>query len=608
MAEQIHQGLSFKDNTKQLMRLLKRFKGLVTFIVLFGIGVSLSEGFGVTIVVPLLEGVGGSEISSLPFPFSLISSYFSGMGFKERIQSIAVIMVVIVSFKSFLTYMSSILINRLQQNSIKYYRLLCFNQLLKLKMGYFNLQRLGHIQSLITTRINHVGVLIASGASIISSIFTIALLIIMLFVLSWKMTLLALFLVGLSSFILRGISRKSADAGEASDAAVQNMSTTLLDTLTGMKIIHLFNRQKDIISKFKEDAENYRDTVFRLVRAKDMVKPLFEFTGVASLALVMFAGSFILGNYGKDSMQVLLLFLFIFFRIMPAANAFNSMRVSIIGYWPFLKRTHEFIQKKENLYIKDGSKTFKGLKQSIQMKGLNFSYNSSEKEVLHNISFDISKGLKVGVVGPSGGGKSTLVELLLRFYDPQAGEVLVDGIDLREFEVNSWRRHIGVVSQDTFLFNDTVWANIAFAKPGASEEEIRKAAKRAHAYDFIKELPLGYDTMLGERGVRLSGGQRQRIAIARAILAEPEILVFDEATSSLDTASEWEVQAALDEISLGKTVISIAHRLSTVAGTDKIIVIDKGRIVQQGAHQELLRQEGTYKKLVQLQALGNEHR
>jgi len=608
MGEQLHQRLSFKDNAKQLACLLKQFKGVVILIVFFGIGVSLAEGFGVTIIIPLLEGMGGSEISSLPFPFSVISSYFSGMGFKERIQSIAVLMVIIVSLKSFLTYTNSILINRLQQNSIKYYRLLCFDQLLRLKMGYFNLQRLGHIQSLITTRINHAGVFISSGANIISSIFTIVLLIIMLFALSWKMTLLAILLVGLSSFILKGISRKSADAGQASDTAVQNMSSTLLDTLTGMKIIHLFNRQKDVIFKFSKDVENYKDTVFRLVRVKDMVKPLFEFTGVASLALVMFAGSFILGDHGEDSIQVLLLFLFVFFRIMPAANAFNSMRVSIIGYWPFLKRTHEFIQKKDTLYIKNGSKVFSGLKHNIQMKGLSFSYNSNEREVLHNISFDIPKGLKVGVVGPSGGGKSTLAELLLRFYDPQKGEILIDGIDLREFEVSSWRKCIGVVSQDTFLFNDTVRANIAFAKPEASEEEIHKAVKRAHAYDFIKELPSGYDTMLGERGVRLSGGQRQRIAIARAILAEPEILVFDEATSSLDTASERDVQVALDEISLGKTVISIAHRLSTVAGVDKIIVIDKGCIVQQGAHQELLRREGTYKRLVQLQALGNEYR
>lgn len=608
MAEQIHQELLFKDNAKQLLLLLKRFKGIIILIAFFGIGVSLTEGLGVTIVIPLLGGVGGSEAMPLPYPFNLVSSYFIDMGLKQKIQAIAMLMVVIASLKSFLTYMGNILVNRLQQNSIKYYRMLCFEQLMRFKMGYFNLQRLGHIQSLIITNANHVGVLVGNIGNIVPRLLTIALLLSMLFVLSWRMTILAVALVAVSSFILKSLSHRASVSGKSSDSAVKNLTSTLLDALTGMKTIHLFNREKDVIDRFDNDAEEYRKKVFNLVKVKDLVNPLFEFIAVSSLALVMIVGSFALQHYGAASIQILLVFLFIFFRIMPSANAFNSIRISIIGYWPFLDRIHQFIQEKESLYIPNGNKVFFGLKKIIEIKSLSFQYNDGENVVLSDVSFSIPKGLKIGIVGPSGGGKSTIVELLLRFYDPQKGQVLIDGIDLRELDLNSWRRSIGVVSQDTFLFNDTVWANIAFAKPQASKEEIERAVQRAHVYEFMKELPEGYGTLLGERGVRLSGGQRQRIAIARAILTEPDILIFDEATSALDTESERIVQQALDDIAKGRTVITIAHRLSTVLDADRIFVVSGGCLVQQGTHQELLEQKGVYHRLVHLQALGSDHK
>ncbi len=597
------QTLSTKENIKQIGRFLRRFRGVIILIVVFGIAVSLTESVGVTLVIPLLEGVGGAGSIPLPFPFNQISPYFSEMGLKQRIQVVAILMVIIIALKSFLTYVGNLLINRLHQSSIKYYRMLCFGQLIRLKMGYFNAQRLGNIQSLIVTSADYVGALICSSANIITKVFTIIFLLVMLFLLSWKMTFVAILLVGISSLALKYLSRRSTIAGKASDIAVQNINSTLLDVLTGMKIIHLFNREKDMISKFDGDAEKYRETLFNLYKTRDLAKPLFEFTGVASLALVMIVGSFVLESYGNASLGILLIFLFIFFRIMPLAISFNVMRVSIAGQWPFLTRIHEFIRQKDKLYINNGVRLFSNLKSCIEMRRVNFSYNTNEAIVLDDISCFIPKGLKVGIVGPSGGGKSTIVELLLRFYDPQKGQILIDGIDLRKFDINSWRNYIGVVSQDTFLFNDTVWANIAFAKPEASKAEIEKAVRRAHAYDFIKELPEKYDTILGERGIRLSGGQKQRIAIARAILTEPEILIFDEATSALDTESEQIVQEALDEIARGKTVITIAHRLSTVYDSDIILVLVSGKIIQQGTHKELLQQGGLYNRLVQMQKM-----
>lgn len=597
------QTISTQEHISQIMRLLKRFRGAIILIVVFGIGVSLSESVGITLIIPLLEGSKSAENISLPFPFNQVSDYFADMGLKQKIQAVATLLVIVTTLKSVLIYIANRLINHLHKSSIKYYHMLCFKQLMRLKIGYFNKQKLGQIQALFATNANIVGVLISNCADMITKIVTVIFLLMMLFILSWKMTLVVIVLVGVASLALKYLNARSMIAGKATHQAVQEMNSTLLDVLTGMKIVHLFNRKDDMVEKFENHTEEYRSTLFNLYKTMDLVKPMFEFIGVFSLALIMIVGSFILEGYGGVSLKVLLLFLFIFFRIMPIANVLNVSRVSISGHWPFLTSIHEFLQEKEDLYIKSGEKIFAGLQQGIEMRGIDFSYSSNESLVLRDISFNISKGLKVGIVGPSGGGKSTITELLLRFYDPQKGGIFIDGVDLREFDIVSWRKHIGVVSQDIFLFNDTARVNISFAKPDASEEEVDNAARRAYAYDFIMELPKKYNTMLGERGIRLSGGQKQRIAIARAILANPEILIFDEATSALDTESEQIVQKALNEISKGKTVITIAHRISTILDADMIFVVANGCIIQRATHQQLLEEEGVYKKLVRLQSL-----
>jgi len=283
--------------------------------------------------------------------------------------------------------------------------------------------------------------------------------------------------------------------------------------------------------------------------------------------------------------------------------AFNQARVAVRGDLPSYREVYTFLDPKDKPYISNGTKRIKRLSSSIEFQEVNFKYSSRESAALSNVSFEVKQGQKVGIVGSSGGGKSTIVELLLRFYDPQAGRIIIDGADLKELNLYSWRGCVGVVTQDTFLFHDTVRSNIAYADPEASQADIEAAARQAYAHDFIRQLPQGYDTIVGDRGVLLSGGQKQRIAIARAVLASPDILIFDEATSALDTESEEVVQKALHEVGKGKTVITIAHRLSTVYDSDNIIVLDEGRVVSQGKHSELLAQDGIYKKLVQMQAM-----
>jgi subfamily B ATP-binding cassette protein MsbA len=289
--------------------------------------------------------------------------------------------------------------------------------------------------------------------------------------------------------------------------------------------------------------------------------------------------------------------------MVPAVKAINSLRGSIASCLPALKEIERFFQESREATVVSGRELFRGFKDRIEFRNVHFRYRSDILSVLDGVSFVIKKGMRVGIVGASGSGKSTLVEVLLRFYDPQDGAIKVDNRELKDFDVVSWRKSIGFVPQDIFLFHDTVAANIAFPDPVASQEAIERAAARAYAHEFILSLPLGYNTRVGDRGVLLSAGQRQRVAIARAILNEPEILIFDEATSALDTESEQIIQQAIEEISKGKTVISIAHRLSTVASSDMIIVIDKGKIIESGTPKELLSRDGIYKKFFDLQSM-----
>jgi len=349
--------------------------------------------------------------------------------------------------------------------------------------------------------------------------------------------------------------------------------------------------------------DQYNDVFFKIGKLQVLVGPITEILGGIIVGIIIIVGSFILTNYTNYGLEVLLVFLLAFTRMMNPINVINKTRASFLGDLPYYRDFFNFLEDNDKSLLVNGKKVFDGLNKGLELRNVNFAYNPQERIILNNASFYIPKGKKLGVVGPSGAGKSTLTELFLRFYDPQSGAILVDDCDLRDLEISSWRKKIGVVSQDVFLFNDTVRANIAYAKPEATQEEIDVAARKAFAYDFIQELPQGYDTLLGERGVLLSGGQRQRIAIARAILVNPEIFIFDEATSSLDTTAEKIVQQALDEIGKGKTVITIAHRLSTIFDSDLIVVIDAGQIVEQGTHVELMQKQDLYYSLVKLQTI-----
>ncbi len=586
-----------------LSQILLRHKTLVLRMVFAGVLASLLEGLTLSLIFPLLQTKAPAVIDKLPSLFRQLFAFLFSLSTPERIRIVALSIVAITLFKGWMIYLNNTLAYQLQNHVIKHYRLRCIEKLLQVGMGFLYQQKSGHLQTLVVTHTLTVGKLVGSIGIIVPKLFTVVVLLLMLLALSWKLTIMSLFLVTVASAVLRRLVKKASAAGRELAHADKDLTSAVLDIVTGMKVIRLFNREARMREKFESEATRVNHHYYNLVRIHGSVHPVYEITGVMSLAFILLAGSFVLIASGQG-LESVLTFIIIFFRILSPGLAINQARVHVLGEWAYYEEMVKFLEPAPEVFIKNGTIPFDHLHRGMELRGIRFRYHEKDPWVLAQVSFLIPAGKKVGIIGPSGAGKSTIGELLLRFFDPAEGSILVDGKNLPELDIHSWRRRIGVVTQDTFLFNDTINNNIAFTRPEATKQEIRQAARRAHACDFIEAMPQGYDTLIGERGVRLSGGQRQRIAIARAILNEPEILLLDEATSALDSDSEEIVQKALLEIGQGKTVITIAHRLSTVADSDFLVVLDKGMVVETGTPAELLNKpSGWYRRLVQMQAM-----
>ena len=520
-----------------------------------------------------------------------------------RILALLGVVVVSVNMLSNLfRYLSAYTVECMRTTTLQRMRNDMFDNIIDMNVGYFSEQRKGDIISRITSDVMAVQFCITNTLQVAfrEPFLIIGYLVLMLNI-SWELALFAVFFLPVVGVIIGGIVKRLRHPASRVQEQLGDMVSVLDESLSGIKIIKTYTATEYIRSKFHQINAELSRLMLWMARRQQLASPMSEFLGIAAVAVVLvFGGSLV--TKGTMSAAGFIAFIAAFSQITRPVRAFIDQFANINQGVAAGERIFEVIDAKSHIVDAPDAKPFEGIKSKIEFKNISFSYDSS-REILHDISFEINKGETVALVGASGGGKSTLSELMPRFYDPNSGQILIDGVPVTAFAQESLRARMSLVSQDTVLFNDTIYNNIALGKQGATEQEIVAAAKIANAHDFIVSASEGYNTNIGDRGAKLSGGQRQRLSIARAVLKNPEFLILDEATSALDTESEQLVQQALTRMLKGRTSVVIAHRLSTIQNADKIIVIDEGRIAEQGTHSELIERKGIYAKLIEMQSL-----
>ncbi len=422
-----------------------------------------------------------------------------------------------------------------------------------------------------------------------------------LFYIDWQFALISLVILPVTGLLLGIFGKKMRKASSESNVIVSEISHKFQESLQGITVVKAFNYEDQAIAKFKVSNDAYFGKMMRYLRAATISGPIMELLGgLVLIGIIYMGGKAIFAG----TMSTATFFSFsggFLTAYMPLKNIsnLNSKLQQGLAAW---ERIYQILEEKPAVVVKHETKNIDHLDGKIEFQKVNYKYPSRDTQVLKDLSFTIKPGEVAAFVGPSGSGKTTIIHLLLRFFDPITGRVDIDGHDMLDLDTTDLREHMGLVTQDTILFDDTVYKNITIGRPGATMAEVEEAARAADAHAFITAMPQGYETMLGERGVKLSGGQRQRLAIARAIIKKPKILLLDEATSNLDTASEQSVQAAIERILSGRTVVMVAHRLSTVRNADKIFVLKKGELAETGTHEELLALNGVYKGLYEAQS------
>jgi subfamily B ATP-binding cassette protein MsbA len=446
------------------------------------------------------------------------------------------------------------------------------------------------------------GTVVNSLKAVIKEPFMLIGYFIALFFISAKLTLITLIILPISGFIISYIAISLKKKARKSQETIGRISDILDETLSGMRIIKAFNAINFSKNRFEKEVKNYAEFNISMQKRQALAGPTSEFLGVfVVVAVLLIGGGMILAGNSELDAGRFITFIAIYSQLLVPAKQLSSAFSNVQRGLASAERIFGIIDLKPAITDKSTAKNLEEFKSELSFNDVSFAYG--EEKVLKNININIQKGETIALVGPSGGGKSTLADLIPRFYDPVEGEVQIDGVSLKDITVESIRAKMGIVSQESILFNDTIFNNIAFGKPECTLEEVMQAAKVANAHEFIAQMEGGYEAKIGERGTKLSGGQRQRISIARAILKNPDILILDEATSALDSESEKLVQDALTNLMKNRTSIVIAHRLSTIQEADKIYVMQDGEIIEEGKHENLMEKGGVYKKLIEIQSV-----
>ena len=518
----------------------------------------------------------------------------------ERLYRVSALILLVTLLRTGFTYLGQVYSDICNNSLADRLRKQMFEQLQGLSLSYFAKTRSGELINSITGEIYQISQAFGVTSFFITRGSTLLAYVVSMLLLSWQLTIISVMLFGLLSAGITTLLGRVREASFESSRAAGNYTSVALEFVNGIRTVQAFATQDFERKRFYDASYKLKKAAIKSISASASVEPLAEGGATAILVGILILAFATLIPQGQLQPAVLLTFLFVLFRLMPIVRQVNGARAHISSFQGPLNSIKELLRTDNKPYLLSGEIGFKGLKRAIEFVSVDFGYDA-DNLVLHNVTLTIKKGETTALVGGSGAGKTTLADLIPRFYDPVQGRILIDGIDLPEFEIKSLRKKMAVVSQDTFIFNSSVRNNIAYGTENADEAAIWEAARLANAMEFIQEMPDGLDTELGERGVRLSGGQRQRIAIARALLRNPEILILDEATSALDSVSERLIQESLEKLSQGRTVIAIAHRLSTIVRADKVVVLEQGRIVEQGKYQELLDLRGKLWKYHQMQ-------
>ncbi|MBS1612121.1 MAG: ABC transporter ATP-binding protein [Bacteroidetes bacterium] len=605
---------------KNLMRILsyvRKYSAFALLNVFFNALTILFSLFSLVMLIPFLQVLfKESDPVYIKPVFAFTAEYFldtlkyyitlsmTTYGDTKTLAIICVAVAVIFMLKNLFRYLALYVLSPVRSGAVRDMRNELYRKILSLPLSYYSKEKKGDLISRMTEDVKEVEVSIMSFLEIsVREPLTIIVFLTWMLMLSPSLTGFVFLMLLVTVLIIGRVGKRlKRDSGESQTLAGELFSQ-LEETISGLRIIHAFSAEKYQEDKFAKLNDRHFDKSRSIVTRKELSSPLTEFLAICVVCAVLwYGGNLVLSNQGFKA-PTFIHFMALFSQLIAPAKNFSNAYYNIRKGLASAVRIFEVLDAEVVISDRQNAKEIKGFEHSIEYKNVGFVYNNYDnKQILKNVNLQITKGKMVALVGQSGAGKTTMVDLLPRFYDVTEGSIMIDGVDVRDYQLREMRQLFGMVSQESILFNDTIFNNIAFGNPNATRDSVMEAARIANAHDFISKLPNGYDTIIGDRGGKLSGGERQRLTIARAVLKDPPILILDEATSSLDSNSERLVQDALTKLMKGRTTIVIAHRLSTIQFADEIIVMQNGQIAERGNHIGLTAKNGIYKKLVDLQA------
>ncbi|MGB6301066.1 MAG: ABC transporter ATP-binding protein [Rivularia sp. (in: cyanobacteria)] len=591
------------STNKLLIRFAKPYPGWIILTILLGFSGALFNGVGTTLIVPVILRIVGQEVdlNGAPPIIKAILNPFDNLSEDYRLGLMAGTILLTIVFKNLANYASALTSSSLTRRITTDIREAGIKLLLEIDIDYYSKMKVGDL-------INRLGGETSRAANAVRLLIKLVTLAITIFVfaailisISWQLTIAATVLLSLVVIVNQFAIIRSKKFGKQLSDISKGYSIAMLETLNGIRLVKSTGNEKKEFKRITKLVKEREKADFRSQLNSEAIAPISEVMGISALLGIVFLARIIFSDQLSTFSAILLTYLLILLRLLPLMSQLNTLRSNLANITPSISIVTDFLNTTDKPFMGNGDISFSKLEKGIHFNSISFNYPGHDKLILKDVDLYLPRGTTLALVGGSGAGKSTLADLLPRFYDPNSGSITIDNTDLREFDIQSLRKSMGIVSQDTFLFNDSVRNNIAYGEVEISDEEVISAAKRANAYEFITKLPKGFDTVIGDRGVMLSGGQRQRLAIARALVQNPDILILDEATSALDTVSERLVQEAIDDLSRDRTTLVIAHRLSTVQKADQIAVLDRGSVMEVGTHKELLHKDGYYKRLYSMQ-------